>query len=189
MAEPHSIEALSDEAFGWYLSGLTDGEGCFLLARRTGVRDGKRSWQTRFDLAMRDDETPHLEAVAWRVGCGKVFHWALKQRLIDRPNTRPKASWTTWRVGELARVIVPHFDRFPLQLKKARDFALWRRGILRLQAARGDKKHGDPRPISAEADAEIAELAAQIKAIREYASPAGTPPLPRARRGPSLFPD
>jgi hypothetical protein len=40
----------------------------------------------------------------------------------------PQCDWTVTSKRELAGLLV-YFDRFPLRAKKARDYAIWRRGV------------------------------------------------------------
>lgn len=140
MSVAHSIELLSDDAFGWYLTGLTDGEGCFLLCpqKPNGKAVGWR-WMVRFDIVMRDDESENIAAIAKRMACGKV-HWrkggapcrkpAVGESPEQVPKANPRVGWWVFRIDELANRVVPQFDRFPLQFKKAKDFATWREAIL-----------------------------------------------------------
>lgn len=182
MVEPHSIELLPDEAFGWYLTGLTDGEGCFQFRLEPDPRQPTwRHWRSEFSIAMREDERPHLEAVVRRVGCGRLY---LAKRRKPVGNDKPAVRWQVAEAESLASVIVPHFDRFPLQFKKAADFVIWRKAIMlfaegmrRKRFHRGNR--GAHSRFSEEEHVYFASLADQLQTGRRYkATPAVVPPPP-----------
>jgi hypothetical protein len=124
----HRIATMSDEAFGWYLTGLSDGEACFHF--REVKRPDRRPWfQGLFTISMRDDEGAGLAAIRDRMNCGALRPDHSPSRL---GKGNPLLRWEVNRIADLATVVVPHFDRFPLQLKKRRDFVVWRRCIVLL---------------------------------------------------------
>lgn len=130
MSEAHSIFSMSDEAFGWYLTGLTDGEGSFVLSKLQDKRNTRWKYVTGlFSICLRADDSPGLQALCERMGVGQ---FNLCSRNHRKPNEKPTAKWTVNKATDLATVIVPHFDKFPLTLKKARDFSVWREAILLL---------------------------------------------------------
>jgi hypothetical protein len=178
MAEPHSIDTLSDEQFGWYLAGLTDGEGSFTLYRpmhRDRSEVGSH-WVAEFRIAMRDDEERNIRAAAVRLKCGRVYNVSRTGR------DNPQVWWRVTRVQEAAEVLVPFFDRFPLQFKKSRDFAVWREAVLLLWDIRQRKRTrlpGSPQGFSrkitnAEVDV-ITSLSQRLKSVRQYAGSRSTP--------------
>jgi hypothetical protein len=127
MSEAHSIERMSDEAFGWYVSGFVDGEGFFLCnAMRNHSHNPKfspgyvRQWAVRFGIKLRADDGAGLRAIAARMGVGLIQ----ARKVIRQDN--PQINWVVNRQADLMNVIIPHFERFPLQMKKARDFAIWK---------------------------------------------------------------
>lgn len=167
MAEPHSIDLLSDEAFGWYLTGLTDGEGCFALTR--SLVKGKRfpKWCTKFNITMRADETKNLRALARRMGCGTLY----EHRQPGVPGN-PVTCWSVFRREVLAQVVIPHFERFPLQCKKARDFEIWKSCVLLLCEVNNreqSRKPGATRLRQEEHDF-LVNSVAMLKIVRSYDS-------------------
>lgn len=166
MSDVHPITLLSDEAFGWYVSGLVDGEACFDL-RLQQIRSctGKLCpvWYARFAIEMRADETPGLQAIARRMGCG---HVRMRNRHPTPTNgyVNPQVGWKVDVVPDLAGIIVPHFERFPLQMKKANDFAIWKLAVRRLA---GIRRKGDRR-ATPEDRAYIAALREQLSAGKRY---------------------
>src|SRR5262245_41515814 len=166
MSEAHSIDSLSDEAFGWYLSGLTDGEGTFVICRRDKSKP-RNGWQTRFAIGMRDDESSNLRAIGRRMRCGIFARRQSKAQA--RQGFHPTLDWVVVRLDDLAGIIIPHFERYPLQMKKSRDFAIWREGVLFLKQVRGQRPKHSRRVLSTEEDAFVEGVVARLKAAREYA--------------------
>ena len=128
MAESHTIippfpADVDREAFGHYLSGFVDGEGCFSLHVEEG---GRRRPKAQFMIVLRADDSPILHQIQAFWGCG---HFSLHE---NRGGVG-KALQGRYRVhawAHLAGVLVPHFDRFVLRAKKRRDYAVWREAVL-----------------------------------------------------------
>jgi LAGLIDADG endonuclease len=124
MASSHpSLSFASDrdrDAFGHWLAGFCDGEGCFILSWRRSPRSV--TGIAKFVIAPRDDDRPILEEIRAFLGCGTVharFHHAGK----------PQSRISVPRVDDLANVVIPTFERFHLRAKKSRDFHIWCRGV------------------------------------------------------------
>lgn len=105
---------------GWYLSGLTDGEGCFTIERSKQ----KRKWTYRcaFYIKLRDDDIRLLQWLQRSTGLGTIR----RQNRTD--GSKPSATWAVYRKAEvmqLARI----FDEFPLRSKKRRDWMTWCRAV------------------------------------------------------------
>lgn len=170
MSEAHSILSLPEEAFRWYFTGLVDGEGCFRISPATART--RRPWQVHFSISLRADDGANLAAVACRMGCGRLY---FKKPQKPHPggflNSKAALAWNVNRIDDHANIIVPHFDRYPLQFKKAKDFAIWRQAIALLHSATKRGKKGLPRGtklITPEEDAMLAFLDAELKQLRRY---------------------
>jgi hypothetical protein len=126
--DAHTISIMPEEAFRWYFTGLADGEGCFHFRQAVAATrpHWRPPWQGTFTIAMRDDETSGLLAIRKRIGVGQVWTDDAACR-AGRGN--PQLRWEVRRVADLANVIIPHFVDYPLQMKKARDFAIWKRCV------------------------------------------------------------
>lgn len=168
MSADHSIppfpENIDRDAFGHWLSGFTDGEGCFSLATNCT----RRPLQPLFRLGLRGDDAAILNLVWSYLRCGAV---RLRQ---PRTQVNPVCSFEVWNTTELAQVVVPHFDRFPLRSKKARDFVIWREAVLILaDGLNRDVQHVKgfrgclPKWTEAER-AHLIGLSAKLKAVRAY---------------------
>lgn len=105
-----------DSAFGHWLAGFIDGEGCFLLYRNHG------SWDCRFELALRDDDADILHEVYQRIGLG---------RIAAKPAYRTSKPQVTWQIKKQEECVglIEVLDRFPLRAKKQRDYAIWREAV------------------------------------------------------------
>ncbi len=175
--------------FGHWLSGFVDGEGCFRLAHCKEKHDPTlfRSGFGEFAIALRSDDRPILEQIQSFFGCGYVR---------DRPRfpardggVNPGVSFNVSRVRDLATILVPHFEQYPLHAKKSRDFLIWRRGVELLyrvkqkpRKTRGSHTYGCGQMPSwtPEEKAEFAELMNSLKAQRRYKAPPlpEPPPMP-----------
>ena len=116
----HSREFLSA-----YISGYVDGEGCFTvsIAPRATLLVG---WEVRpgFSVSQNGDRAEVLHAIKAYFGCGSI-----------RPDRSDKTlKWETRRVEDILRVVVPHFEAFPLLSGKRYDFDRFA-SVCRLMAA------------------------------------------------------
>lgn len=127
---------------GWWVTGLVDGEGCFYssLRFRSGSqafkgRGGRRypsmEFQARFEILMRADDAGTLKKVETFFGVGSVskFKRDLKRSGKSGSNPNPSVEYRCGSLGDLRSVIVPHFERFPLQSKKRVDFEIWKQTL------------------------------------------------------------
>lgn len=190
-------------AFGHWIAGFTDGEGCFSLYARVAPRRD-RTGQTRFNfgasyaILLRRDDIAVLETIRSYFMCGRI-----NLRPPVRPSAKPAAAFSVRLPDQLNDIIVPHFDRFPLMAKKSRDFAIWKRGVSLLAGVTSRRRVGGygkargwsiSKWSSVERD-EFHNIVADLRQVRAYSdhhsSPLYAPPKPRidvpAARQLSLF--
>jgi hypothetical protein len=105
-----------DAAFGHWLAGFIDGEGSFMIVRRTAPC-------CRFSLIVRDDDAAIMAEIADRTGFGRLR--SVNKKLPDRPCV----GWEITSKAD-ALALIDFLERFPLRAKKARDFAFWREAVL-----------------------------------------------------------
>jgi hypothetical protein len=134
-----------DPLFGAWLSGLTDGEGCF-VAYTSAYPEGTRL-TLRFSVKLRADDGPVLDEIRETLGAGVLrFREPAPER---RATHHPTVEWVVQDRGELYRHILPQFDSYPLRSKKARDYTVWREivilsaGYKRTRGARMMEEVGD----------------------------------------------
>ncbi len=149
-----------------YISGYIDGEGCFMvsISPRSTLLVG---WEVRPSLSVSQngDRSEVLVAIQRYFGCGTL---------------RPDRSDRTlkWEVRSLPVIrdrIIPHFERYPLQSGKRRDFELFSqicelmdrgehrrpRGLIEIVRLAGDMNPSGKRGYPPEA---ILESLAEMKA-------------------------
>ena len=104
----HSREFLSA-----YISGYTDGEGCFTvsIAPRATLVVG---WEVRpsFSVSQNGDRAEVLRLMQDFFGCGSI-----------RPDRSDRTlKWETRRLDDIVERVIPHFQQFPLLSSKRLDF-------------------------------------------------------------------
>lgn len=116
--------AISD-AFGYWLSGFFDGEGCITIFTRpcTG-RPQYAEYRLHVRIMVRDDDAGAITRIKDNLHVGRVY------RVAGHGGVNPVIAWHCERVQDLAEVIIPLFDRYPLYTKKAKEFAIWKPIVL-----------------------------------------------------------
>jgi hypothetical protein len=183
MIDAYLIAPLSDrDAFGHWLSGFVDGEGHFGLGFQS---KNTLTPKARFSIMLRADDRAILEAIRDYWDCGKLCRVAARER------SNATMTFSVRAAQQLANIIVPHFERYPLRAKKARDFVLWRQGVLmvaKISARRQrwvGRRSGTVKWTKAERN-DFAAIATSLKHQREFEST--TVDIPPARtEAPSLF--
>ena len=112
--------------FGAYISGLTDGEGSFLI-KADIASVAQRKFYCFFQIKLRADDYKILESIRDYWNCGRLLYQ--KCNSSKRPNTKPQWSLHVNRIHDLYNHVMPHFELFPLRAKKARDFELWKEAV------------------------------------------------------------
>jgi hypothetical protein len=98
----------------WYVSGLTEGEGCFCVsfAIRAKLRTGLEA-RPSFSLSLNEKDRGLLSELTQFFGCG----WIRESR-FDRT-----FKFEVRSVADLIARIVPHFEEYRLRGVKAKSFA------------------------------------------------------------------
>jgi len=110
------------KCYGYWLSGLIDGEGSFNLIH---VRAGGRSYvRPGFHIGLRDDDGDIIREIAHRLGIKKTIH---RERAYANSKPQAELHITSWGG---CRKIVQFIEQFPLQTRKRRDFEIWREAVL-----------------------------------------------------------
>jgi len=109
------------DPFGYWLSGLFDGAGTFVVStRRASGRPQYAEYRLAIHLMVRDDDADVIRRVYDHLQVGYISTRKSQQR------SNPAIAITVERVQDLAEVIVPLFDRYPLYSRKAKEYAIWR---------------------------------------------------------------
>lgn len=159
-------EFTSDTA--WWVTGLTDGEGCFFayLTHRSRSESGRSHAHTDFDagfqLSLRGDDWDAICEVQRFFGCGKVRWKKLRK-------DHPQAVFLVRKIDDLLNVVIPHFERFPLHTKKGRDFVLWKQVVEFYAAQLAHRKQVVRR--FPERIATVVDLCERLSDIRRFSEP------------------
>ena len=168
--------------FGNYLSGLTDGEGCFILPYGHSYNRHHRHGSARFTINLRNDDIGILYLIQSYWQCGFVK----PQLLVNERNPNPKVFFNVHDISSLMSVVLPHFDKFPLRAKKSRDFKIWREAVIFLhqiqtrpwsRVRRPDSRGFFPKWSSAEFK-KFEEYRNALMDQRSYNSPTLETPVP-----------
>lgn len=125
-----------EEYFKQWLVGFTDGEGCFGLSirkRPISIKNGTFyfSKDIVFQIALRDDDREIIEKIHDNLKCGKISYsvprnkWKLKEYI-----SHGMVQFRVASIKEIANIIIPIFDKYPLLTKKRRDYDIWRKAVL-----------------------------------------------------------
>ena len=144
-----------DPAFGHWLAGLIDGEGCFTVSRQS------HGYGARFRLSLRDDDAAILKEIHVRLGLGTLG----RRERSRRVNAKPCLEWTVESRPD-AEELVEILDRYPLRSKKAADYTVWKRAV----------KVSSAMPYRTRAKRDwgpLIELKQQLESVRQYRPSAG----------------
>ena|SRR5262249_30944402 len=105
----------------WWIVGFVDGEGCFAidLINNSTMTLGVQA-QANFSVTQGSKSRDALERIQDFFGCGQIQ--------ANPRHDNHRESLLIYRVRKLAdlqQVIIPFFQRHPLQTAKAQDFALF----------------------------------------------------------------
>ncbi len=158
-----------DKAFGNWLAGFIDGEGCFSISVPDKIRTGKsvpRRPSVRFDISVRMDDAAILREIHKRLGIGKII--VRPARYASMAAGKPQI---VWRVGKRAECLqlAELLEAHPLRAKKKRDFAIWRIALDDLLAH--PLPYGKKRGSRADDDAYVERMDSYrlaLKEIRQY---------------------
>src|SRR3990167_3485599 len=106
-----------------YLVGLADGEGCFYINIRYGIknRTKKPSVEHHFYIKLRGDNLPLLRKVKTAFGCGAIYLQTEK-----RENHSECYRFEINSRRDVQNTLIPFFDKHKLQSTKQSDYLLFR---------------------------------------------------------------
>ena len=105
-----------------YLVGLTDGEGCFYVnIRPPRSKAGAPQVELHFYIKLRGDHLDLLKKVQKAFGCGAVY-----RQLEKRVNHSECYRFEINSRQDISEVLIPFFDRNPLEGPKSKDYRLFR---------------------------------------------------------------
>ncbi len=144
------------DAFGHWLAGFIDGEGCFRVQK--GRANGTSLYYTcQFSLKQRADDDGLLAQIVERTGIGRI-----REDGSRSGNSKPCVRWCVESKAD-TQALVELLDRFPLRSRKRQDYEIWREAVLfRASQQRGNRWHG-PRDWNA-----METFKRRIEEAREY---------------------
>ena len=110
--ESHA-KVLSERVNPYYVSGYVDGEGCFTVSFSPRSKL-KVKWEVRpsFSVSQNADRAETLFQLVKYFGCGSI-----------RPDRSDKTlKYEVRSINNLIDNIIPHFEKYPLQSSKQKDF-------------------------------------------------------------------
>ena len=148
----------------WF-AGFVDGEAAFLINRAYPLDKGGH--YVVLSIRLRADDLPILERLQ------ATFGGTLRFECYREDRGKGSNPLYTWNVSakRALKGLVDYFDRFPLQAKKANDYAIWRRAVLAY--CREGRKAPELGPLrdaliaGRRFEADAAELPEQIAALEE----------------------
>jgi hypothetical protein len=156
----------ADEAFGHWLAGFVDGEGCFLVRHRSN-HGLEHMVYCMFCIKLRADDREIIEEIRRWLGFGRIA--AIRPRMTGDGIIcrQPQIDFSVRPKADCLR-LVDIFDRYPLRAKKARDYALWREAVTVWAGIPSNGAGGGPH---LPAWARMAEICAALERVRKYDGP------------------
>ena len=104
--------------FSWYITGFTDGEGCFSVSfnRRAKLKTGVEV-RPSFSIGQNKRSLQVLKDIHAYFGCGAI-RFSKADQLYK---------YEVRSIGDLMKRIIPHFQKYPLQTSKQLDFEIFAR--------------------------------------------------------------
>jgi hypothetical protein len=114
------------QEFGSWMAGFTDGEGNFKL--RTQKRKKKNTLELCFKIELRDDDTSAMTYIQKNLAPNRKLNFHRQRE--PKVKAKPGVTFKLCAVKDLAEVIVPLFEAYPLHTKKSREFEIWKKIVL-----------------------------------------------------------
>lgn len=101
-----------------YVAGFVDGEGSFWVSiYRDDCMRTKIFIRPEFSIELRADDREILERIQATIGCGKIYECK-----YERYGWYPHVKYKVGRFDEVSEVLIPFFEKHPLQAKQAKRF-------------------------------------------------------------------
>lgn len=105
----------------WYITGFVEGEGSFgiIISKHKTKKLGYDA-RLSFEIELRGDDQSILEKIQQFFTCGHIY-----KLNYERYGWMPHAKYSIRKLSDIRDKLVPFFRKYPLQGKKAKDFALF----------------------------------------------------------------
>lgn len=106
----------------YYLVGFVDGEGCFCVSmNRHKTTRHKVDIRPEFEIELREDDAEILHRIKATLNCGNIYRLE-----YERYDWQPHVKFRVGKISELQEIVVPFFEKYPLQAKKREVFNLFK---------------------------------------------------------------
>lgn len=117
--ELYSVESLNlnNKLNPWWISGFATGEGCFSYftrKRENAAGNRVKDYTLAFEIGQKNDNLYVLSLIVNTLGMGKVY---TETRGISKFRLVPR--------DQILNVLVPFFDKYPLEGNKALQYSIW----------------------------------------------------------------
>ena len=113
----------------YYVIGFIEGEGSFFVSvSKNKTLRRKIEVRPEFTIELRADDREILERILITIGCGKIYDCS-----YERYGWYPHVKYKVGSTEEMEKYLLPFFDKYPLQAKKAKVYALFRKIVLMIR--------------------------------------------------------
>ena len=150
------------DGFGYWFSGLVDGEGCFHARAHYRKQDNAHMLVTYFSLRLRADDQPILEYIKKQLGVGAIYLHS------EKLSKHLQADYRISHRRDLSGALIPLLDNYPLKSKKSRDYKTWRKIVLDYKMARRWHTRSGIRSLADKQWEEVTKLCNDLKEGRRF---------------------
>lgn len=112
-----------------YIAGFVDGEGSFCvgISKHKTLRRGIEI-HPLFEIEVRADDREILERILMTIGCGKIYDCS-----YERYGWQPHVKYKVGSTKDLEKYVIPFFDQFHLQAKKAQSYKIFKKVVVMMR--------------------------------------------------------
>ena len=143
----------------WYVTGFCDGEAAFTYCRSGGT------FGLYFAIKQREDNRQIIEDIRESFNyVGNIYRQKESSPTKNSGASKPAAYYRVTRIGEL-KIIVDHFDKYPLQSKKKIEaYKVWREMVMHKLKHYGDIDYNTLRALAEK----LSNLNSQSRAFKVH---------------------
>ena len=105
-----------------YLVGFVDGEGSFCVSmNKHKTTKFKVDIRPEFEIELREDDAEIIHRIQATLNCGNIYRLE-----YERYDWLPHVKFRVGKISELQEIVVPFFEKYPLQAKKREDFNIFK---------------------------------------------------------------
>lgn len=105
-----------------YLVGFVDGEGSFCVSmNKHKTTKYKVDIRPEFEIELREDDAEIIHRIQVTLNCGNIYRLE-----YERYDWQPHIKFRVGKISELHDIVVPFFEKYPLQAKKREIFNIFK---------------------------------------------------------------